>query len=322
MSFKTTRLLVTRRLPQAVLDRASRDYTALLNDTDTVYGPDELIRRCQDADAALIALTEKFTPEVIAALPDRLRILSTFSVGTDHINLPAARARGLKVGNAPHGVTIATAEIAMLLILGCARRAPEGQRLIVDGKWVGWAPTFMLGQRLDGKKLGILGLGKIGQALAKRARAFDMEIHYHSRTRLPAEAEQGAKHHSSLESLARVSDFLSLNAPSTPETKHILRNETIAWLKPGAVVINTARGDLVRDADLIAALQDGRVAYAGLDVFEGEPKLHPGYLALPNVMLLPHMGSSTIEARNQMGFEALDNIDACFAGRPLPYEVV
>ena len=315
------RLLVTRRLPQAVLDRAARDYTALLNEADTIYGPDELIRRCQDADAALIALTEKFTSEVIAKLPDRMRILSTFSVGTDHINLAAARARGIQVGNAPHGVTIATAEIAMLLILGCARRAPEGQRLIAGGKWTGWAPTFMLGQRLDGKKLGILGLGKIGQALARRARGFDMEIHYHSRRRRPSGEEKGAIFHDNLQSLYSVSDFLSLNAPSTLETKHILRNETIAWLRPGASVINTARGDLVRDADLIAALQDGRVAYAGLDVFEGEPALNPGYLALPNVMLLPHMGSSTIEARNQMGFEALDNIDAFFAGRPLPFAV-
>ncbi len=321
MPQKSVRLLVTRRLPQAVLDRAARDYTALLNTDDSQYANEELIRRCQDADAALICLTEKFTPEVIAALPERLRILSTFSVGTDHIDLAAARARGIKVGNAPHGVTIATAEIAMMLILNCARRAPEGQRLIADGRWVGWAPTFMLGQRLDGKKLGIFGLGKIGQALAKRARAFDMEIHYHNRRRLPENEEDGAIFHNSFQELAAVSDFFSLNSPSTPETKHILRNDTIGWLKPGAVVINTARGDLVRDADLIAALKDGRVAYAGLDVFEGEPKLNPGYLGLPNVMLLPHMGSSTIEARNQMGFEALDNIDAFFNGRPLPFPV-
>jgi lactate dehydrogenase-like 2-hydroxyacid dehydrogenase len=321
MPHKSVRLLVTRRLPQPVLDRAARDYTALLNADDVLYSPQELVRRCQDVDAALICLTEKFTPEVIAALPERLRILTTFSVGTDHIDLAAARARGLKVGNAPHGVTIATAEIAMLLILSCARRAPEGQRLIAEGKWAGWTPTFMLGQRLDGKKLGIFGLGKIGQALAKRARAFDMEIHYHNRRRLPASEEKGAIFHESFERLAGISDFLSLNAPSSTETKHILRNETLAWLKPGAVVINTARGDLVRDADLIAALKDGRVAYAGLDVFEGEPKLNPGYLALPNVMLLPHMGSSALEARIQMGMEALDNIDAYFGGSPLPFPV-
>jgi lactate dehydrogenase-like 2-hydroxyacid dehydrogenase len=318
---QSIRLLVTRKLPQAVLDRAARDYTALLNTDDAQYGRDELIGRCQDVDAALICLTEKFTPEVISALPDRLRILSTFSVGTDHIDLASAKARGIKVGNAPHGVTIATAEIAMLLILGCMRRAPEGQRLIADGRWDGWKPTFMLGNRLDGKKLGILGLGKIGQALARRGRAFDMEVHYHNRRRLPEGEEAGALFHDSLESLARASDVLSLNAPSTPDTRHILRTETISWLKPGAVVINTARGDLVRDADLIAALKDGRIGYAGLDVFEGEPNLNPGYLALPNVMLLPHMGSSTIEARTQMGMEALDNIDAFFDGRPLPFPV-
>ena len=315
------RLLVTRRLPEAVLARAARDYDAILNPDDHLYSAAELIRRCQDVDAGLICLSEKFTAAVIAALPPRLKIISTFSVGTDHIDLTAARAKNIRVGNAPHGVTIATAEIALLLILGCARRAPEGQKLVADGKWVGWDPTFMLGRRLDGKVLGILGLGKIGQALAKRARAFDMVVHYHNRRRLPPAEEFGAVFHATPVSLFRAADILSINAPSTPDTRHIIRAETIAWLKPSAIVINTARGDLVRDADLIAALQSGRIAYAGLDVFEGEPKLNPGYLALPNVMLLPHMGSQTTEARDQMGFEALDNLDAFFARRDLPFPV-
>jgi len=321
MPRKSPRLLVTRRLPEAVLARAARDYGAVLNTDDHLYDAARLKEACQDVDAALICITEKFTAEVIAALPQRFKILSTYSVGTDHIDLAAARARSLPVGNAPHGVTIATAEIAMLLILGCARRAPEGQRLLAQGKWAVWEPTFMLGRRLDGKVLSILGLGKIGQALARRARAFDMVVHYHNRRRLPQAEEQGAVFHETPESLFRAADILSINAPSTPETRHILRAETIAWLKPNAIVINTARGDLVRDADLIAALQSGRIAYAGLDVFEGEPKLNPGYLALPNVMLLPHIGSATIEARDQMGFEALDNLDAFFAGRDLPFPV-
>ena len=319
---KDIRLLVTRRLPADVLARAGRDYDVRLNADDALYNAGDLIGKCRDVDAALICLSEKFTAEVISSLPERFRILSTFSVGTDHIDLAAARARGLRVGNAPHGVTIATAEIAMLLILGCTRRAPEGQRLIANHGWTGWSPTFMLGNRLDGKKLGILGLGKIGQALARRARAFDMEIHYHNRHRAAAAVEGGAVYHDSFEGLCRAADILSLNAPSMSETRHILRSSTIAWMKPGAIVINTARGDLVNDEDLIAALTDGRIAYAGLDVFNGEPHLHKGYLGLPNVMLLPHMGSSTIEARNQMGFEALDNIDAFFAGRELPFPVV
>ena len=322
MPRKSVRLLVTRRLPEAVLARAARDYDAVFNTDDRLHGPDDLKRLCAEVDGALICLSEKFTADVITALPDRFRILSTFSVGTDHIDLAAARARGLTVGNAPHGVTIATAEIAMLLILGCARRAPEGQRLVADGKWVGWTPTFMLGQRLDRKKLGIFGFGKIGKALARRARAFDMEIHYHNRRRLSEVEEQGAIFHPTLEGLIAESDILSLNAPATPDTKHIIRAETIAHMKPGAILINTARGDLVRDADLIQALRTGRVGYAGLDVFEGEPKLNPGYLTLSNVMLLPHMGSAAIEARNQMGFEALDNLDAFFAGRELPFPVV
>ena len=316
------RVLVTRRLPDAVLERASRDYDAILNLEDRLLGPDDLVRMSADADAILICLSEKLNRDLIQRLPPRVRIVSTFSVGTDHIDIAAARERGLRIGNAPHGVTIATAEIAMLLILGCARRAPEGERLVLSRQWRSWTPTMMLGMRLDGKRLGILGLGKIGQALARRARAFDMQIHYHNRRQLPEAEERGAVYHPTLESMLAACDVLSINAPSTPETRHILRAESIAHLKPGAMVVNTARGDLVRDADLIAALKSGHVAYAGLDVFEGEPNINPGYLELPNVFLLPHTGSATVEARNQMGFEALDNIDAYFAGRELPFPIV
>lgn len=316
------RLIVTRRLPEAVLERASRDYDAWLNAEDRQLGSQELVALCRDADAALVCLTEKLTREVIEVLPSRLKIVSTFSVGTDHIDLAAARAKGLRVGNAPHGVTVATAEIAMLLILGTARRAPEGEQMVRTGQWIGWQPTQLLGNRLDGKRLGILGLGKIGQALARRARAFDMEIHYCNRRRLPAVEEQGAVFHAGLESLLGAVDVFSLNAPATAETRHIVNARTLALLRRGAIVINTARGDLVNDDDLIAALRSGHIAYAGLDVFQGEPRLNPGYLELPNVFLLPHMGSATIESRNQMGFEALDNIDAFFAGRELPFAVV
>jgi lactate dehydrogenase-like 2-hydroxyacid dehydrogenase len=315
------RLLVTRRLTPAVMARAERDYAAVFNPDDQIWQGDELLRRLAGMDAALICLTEKFPSAVIAALPPEVKILSTVSVGTDHIDVSAARARGLVVGNTPHGVTIATAEIALLLILGCCRRAPEGEALIRTKAWTGWEPTQLLGRRLDGKVLGIYGMGKIGQALAKRARAFDMVIHYANRKRLSLDDEMGAVYHDSLESLMAAADVLSVNAPSTPETRHAIRADTLAHAKPGMILVNTARGDLVRDADLIAALQSGQLAYAGLDVYQGEPNIHPGYLDLPNVFLLPHLGSATVEARDQMGFEALDNIDAYFAGQQLPFPV-
>ena len=315
------RLIVTRRLPAEVEARAARDYDAVLNPDDRQYGADELVALAGDADALLVCLTEKFPRAVIERLPAKVKVISTFSVGTDHIDLAAARDRRVAVGNAPNGVTIATAEIAMLLMLGATRRAPEGERLIAHKQWTGWAPMQLLGRRLDGKRLGIFGFGKIGQALARRARAFDMQIHYHNRHRRPAYEEQGAIFHDTFESLLTVSDVLSINAPATPETRHIVNARTLALLPRGAIVVNSARGDLVADDDLIAALKSGQVGYAGLDVFEGEPGHHPGYLGLDNVFLLPHMGTSAMEARIEMGMEALDNIDACFAGRDLPHKV-
>jgi lactate dehydrogenase-like 2-hydroxyacid dehydrogenase len=218
-------------------------------------------------------------------------------------------------------VTVATAEIAMLLLLGSARRASEGERMIRTRSWPGWAPLQLVGRRLDGKKLGIYGFGKIGQALAQRARGFDMEIHYYDIFRQPPEKEKGAIYHDTLDSLLAVSEFFSINAPSTPETRYFFNTATIEKLPKGAIVVNTARGDLVNDADMIAALKSGRLAYAGLDVFAGEPAINEGYYDLPNTFLFPHLGSAAIEARNQMGFEALDNIDAAFAGKDMPFKL-
>ena len=315
------RLLVSRRFPDAVLARAERDYEARINRESRTLSREELGAWCRNADAALISVSDKFDRAFIAELPARLRIISTFSVGIEHIDLAAARDKGLRVGNAPHGVTIATAEIAMLLILGAARRAAENGTMLSQRRWVGWEPTQLLGRRLDGKVLGILGMGKIGQALARRARAFDMVIHYCNRSRLAPAEEQGAIYHSSFESLAAVSDIVSLNAPSTPETRQIVNARSLAQFKPGAMLVNTARGDLVNDDDLIAALRSGRISQAGLDVFQGEPRINEAYYGLPNVFMLPHIGSAAVEARDQMGFEALDNIDAFFAGRELPFAV-
>jgi lactate dehydrogenase-like 2-hydroxyacid dehydrogenase len=315
------RLILTRRLPEAVEARAARDYDAWLNRDDRLLSADEIVALSEGADALLVCATEKFPRSLIERLPMSVRILSTFSAGTDHIDLAAARERGIRIGNAPHGVTIATAEIAMLLILGAARRAPEGEALVRGRAWTGWSPLQLLGRRLDGKVLGILGMGRIGQAVARRARAFDMIVHYHNRKRLPSAEEAGAVYHPTFDSLCAAADILSLNAPSTPETRRMVNARTIALMKPSVIIVNTARGDLVEDSALVAALKSGHVAYAGLDVFDGEPRLNEGYVGLPNTFLLPHMGSSAVEARNEMGFEALDNIDAVLTGREPPHAV-
>ncbi len=315
------RIILTRRFPPLVEQRAARDHDAVLNSDDRILSSDQLLALADGAAALMICSSEKMTREVIERLPPSVKIVSTFSAGLDHIDLDAARKRGLRIGNTPDAVTIATAEIAMLLILNAARRTTEGQAMVRNHEWTGWHTQQLLGRRLDGKRLGILGMGKIGQALAKRARAFDMIIHYHNRNRLPPEQELGAIYHGSFDSLARVSDVLSLNAPSAPGTQSILNAETIELLPAGAIVVNTARGDLVVDDDLIAALKSGRLAAAGLDVFRGEPRIHQGYYELQNAFLLPHMGSATVEARNEMGFAALDNIDAVLSGREPPYGV-
>ncbi len=313
------RILITRRLPDAVEARARATYDVVQHADDRQMSIDEVLETAKKVDALLITLCEKFPAPVVQKLPDNLKVISTFSIGFDHLDLPTLKARGIKAGNAPHGVTVATAEIAMLLLLGSARRASEGERMLRARQWPGWAPLQLVGRRLDGKKLGIYGFGKIGQALAQRARGFDMEIHYHDIMRQPPDKEKGAIFHDTLDSLLSVSEFFSINAPSTPETRYFFNKNVIAKLPHGAIVVNTARGDLVNDEDMIAALKSGRLGYAGLDVFAGEPKINEGYYDLPNTFLFPHLGSAAIEARNQMGFEALDNIDAAVAGKPMPF---
>jgi len=317
------KILITWPLPEAAMARARATYDVIAHGDDPKITIDELLATAKTVDALLITLNEKCRKDVIDKMPDNIKCISTYSIGFDHIDLEACKARGIKVGNAPHGVTAATAEIAMLLLLGSARRASEGERMIRTRSWPGWQPLQLVGQRLDGKKLGIYGFGKIGQALAQRARGFEMEIHYYDIYRQPPEKEKalGAIYHDSLDSLLSVSQFFSINAPLTPETRYFFNKATIEKLPQGAIVINTARGDLVNDEDMIAALKSGRLAYAGLDVFAGEPKINEGYYDLPNTFLFPHLGSAAIEARNQMGFESLDNIDAFFAGKEMPFKL-
>lgn len=312
-------VFVTRMLPPAVEARLTRDYDARLNPGDRIYTLDELTAHAADADAMLICTSEKITAALVGRLPSRLKVISTFSVGYEHIDVAACRARGIVAANTPGAMTEATANIAMLLMLGAARRSYEAQQMVRQGEWRGWTSTMLLGVDFSGKRLGIFGMGRIGQAVADRARAFGLQIHYHNRRRLPATEERVAVFHETLDDLLAVSDILSINAPSTAETRHILNAEAIARLPAGAIVVNTARGDMVDDAALISALKAGRLRAAGLDVFAGEPQLNPAYLDLPNAYLLPHLGSATIETRDRMGFMALDNIDAVLQGRPAPY---
>jgi len=314
-------LLLTRRFPDAVMARAARDYRIIANEDDHPYSRDEIVERAEGADALLVSAVDPIPADLIRALPDSVRMIATFSVGTDHIDLPAARERGIIVSNTPGVLTDATADIAFLLLLGAARRASEGERLIREGRWEGWGPTQLVGVHVTGKRLAILGMGRIGQAVARRARGFDMEIHYHNRRRLAPDEELGAIYHARADDLLFVADFLSIHSPATPETHHWLNAERIARLPDRAVVVNTARGSVVDDETLIAALRSGKLAAAGLDVFENEPRLHPGYAALPNTFLLPHLGSATDRTRDAMGFSALDNLDAFFAGKELPSRV-
>jgi lactate dehydrogenase-like 2-hydroxyacid dehydrogenase len=308
-------LLVTRRLSDAVQARAARDYRAILNAEDQVFSRDELIAACQTVDAVLPCHSEVFDSGVIAALPPRLRVIANHSVGTDHVDLAAAKAKGVIVTNTPDVLSDATAEIAILCMLGAARRGAEGDRMIREGRWDFWSPAFMVGRQVTGKRFGVLGMGRVGQVTADRARGFGMEIHYHNRRRLDPALEKGAVFHDTVESLLAVSDVLSLHCPATPETRNVVNERTLALLPEGAILVNTARGALVDEAALVAALKSGRLFAAGLDVFKTEPGGNPEIAALPNVFLLPHIGSATRETRDAMGFRALDNLDAIFAGR-------
>lgn len=318
-------LLVSRRLPGPVHERMARDWDARLNPEDRPYAAADLVAAAarHQAAALVVTPTDRLTRETILALPPSVRAVATFSVGYDHIDLAAARERGLTVTNTPDVVTEATADIALLCLLGAARRAWEGESLLRAGRWTGWAPTQLLGVHPGGRRLGILGMGRIGMAVARRARAFGMTLHYCKRSRLPTAEEEalGLTYHATSESLLAVSDVLSIHIPGSAENRHFLNAERLALLPPGAIVVNTARGTVIDDAALIAALKSGAIAAAGLDVFDGEPAVNPAYLDLPNAFLLPHLGTATLETRTAMGMRALDNLDALFRGEEPPDRV-
>ena len=311
-------LVVTSRYPKVVEDRIDRDYSAKRNPNQLPFTQQDLLRTAEEADALFITPADRLDSAFFEKVSPTVKIIATYSVGFEHVDLEAAARRKIAVAYTPGVNHEATADIAMLLLLGASRRAYEAQELLRTGAWKPLSPDMLLGWQVGGKVLGIFGMGRVGQALARRARGFAMKIHYCNNSELPAEIAGDAVYHRDPSDLLRVSQFLSLHAPETPETHNFLNSKAISLLPPGAIVVNTARGGLVADDDLIAALKSGRIAAAGLDVFAGEPKLNPEYISLKNTFLLPHIGSATIETRTAMGMLALDNVDAVLNGRPAP----
>jgi lactate dehydrogenase-like 2-hydroxyacid dehydrogenase len=313
---KKATVFVTRKLPDTVEQRLARDFEVILNPDDRLYSTQQILAVAENVDAILPCHTERFSAETIAALPTRVRAIANFSVGVDHVDLAAAKRKGVIVTNTPDVLSDATAEIAMLLILGAARRASEGERIMRNRQWKDWSPAFMVGTQVTGKRLGILGMGRVGQVLARRARGFDMAIHYHNRKRLDADSEAGATYHESLNEMLAQIDVLSIHCPATDYTTGLINADTLGHLKPGAIVVNTSRGAVVNDEALADGLRTGRIAAAGLDVFNGEPEnIHAAYREMENTFLLPHIGSATRETREAMGFRAIDNLVAIFSGQ-------
>jgi lactate dehydrogenase-like 2-hydroxyacid dehydrogenase len=305
------KILITRRLLKASEKKASQIFDASINANDELYSQSKLIELSQGCDAILTSLTEKMDEDTINKLPDTIKVISNFAVGFGNIDLEAAKKRGIAVTNTPDVLTDATAEIAMLLILGAARRAPEGIEHAKNSNWK-WSADFLIGKQLTGARLGILGMGRIGRAVAKLSRPFGMEIHYHNRSKLTSELEEGAIYHENIKSLFSVSDILAINCPATKETINIINKETLEYFPAGAIITNSARGDMIDDEAMLDALDKRKIYAVGLDVYKGEPNLNSGYLKHKSAFILPHLGSSTNQTRTAMGDLALDNIDEFF----------
>ncbi len=305
------KILVTRRLLRSNEDRIKELYDANLNLNDELYTQDKLIELSQGCDGVLSALTDKLDEKTINRLPDSVKILSNFAVGFGNIDIQAAKKRNIIVTNTPEVLTDATAEIGVLLILGACRRASEGIQGARDADWK-WSADYLIGKQLTGARLGILGMGRIGQKIAKIAKSLGMIVHYHNRSKLSADKENGSIYHDNLKSLMEVSDVLSVCCPASKETINLINKETLEYLPKGAVVTNVARGDIVDDEALIDALDRRKVYAVGLDVYKGEPNLNPGYLKHKSAFILPHLGSATKETRTAMANLAIDNLEEFF----------
>ncbi|MDC0974351.1 D-glycerate dehydrogenase [Candidatus Pelagibacter sp.] len=305
------KILITRRLLKESEDKASKMFDANLNSNDELYSQSRLIELSQGCDAVLTSLTDKMDADTINKLPESIKVISNFAVGFGNIDLEAAKKRGIAVTNTPEVLSDATAEIGILLILGACRRASEGIEAARESNWK-WSSDYLIGKQLTGTRLGILGMGRIGQKIANIARSLGMIIHYHNRSKLSEDKEQGAVYHDNLKSLFSVSDVLSICCPATKETENMINKETVEYFPTGAVITNVARGDIVDDEALIDALHRRKIYAAGLDVYKGEPNLNPGYLKIKSVFILPHLGSATKHTRTAMANLAIDNIDEFF----------
>ncbi|WP_406720312.1 MULTISPECIES: 2-hydroxyacid dehydrogenase [Thioclava] len=324
MPIQRLSVVVTRRLPEVVETRMKELFDVELRDTDAPMTRDELVAAMKRADVLVPTLTDKIDANMLAQAGDTLKLIANFGAGVDHIDVATARQRGILVSNTPGVVTDDTADMTMALILAVTRRIPEGLAVMQSGRWEGWSPTAYLGGRIGGKRLGILGMGRIGQAVARRARAFGMQIHYHNRRRLRPEIEGAleATYWESLDQMVSRVDVISVNCPHTPSTFHLLNARRLKLLKPSAVVVNTSRGEVIDENALTRMLRAGEIAGAGLDVFEGRSEINPRLRELPNVVLLPHMGSSTIEGRVEMGEKVLINIKTFADGHRPPDQVL
>ena len=324
MAPKKPIVIVTRKLPASVETRLMELFDTRLNTTDEPMSTQQLIEAAQTADVLVPTVTDRIDREVLAQVGPNLKLLANFGAGVDHIDLKTARARGLTVTNTPGVLTSDTADLTMALILAVPRRMSEGERMLRKGEWRGWSPTQLMGHRVYGKRLGIIGMGRIGSAVARRAKAFGVSIHYHNRRRVDAELEGQleATYWESLDQMLARMDIISINCPRTPATFHLLNARRLELLKPTAYIVNTSRGEVIDEAALARALEAKQIGGAGLDVYENEPAVNPALLKLENCVLLPHMSSSTLEARTEMGEKVIINIKTFVDGHKPPDRVL
>lgn len=320
MSYRKPLVVVTRKLPDIVETRMMELFDCRLNLDDRAMSKGELMTAVKDAEILVPTVTDRIDREILEAAGDKLKLIASFGTGVDHIDFPVAKKKGILVSNTPDVLTEDTADMTMALILAVPRRLAEGEELVRSGDWSGWAPTSMLGHRIWGKRLGIIGMGRIGQAVARRAKGFGLSIHYHNRNRVPddLEADLEATYWSSLDQMIAHMDIISINCPHTPATYHLLNARRLGLMKQHAYVVNTSRGEVIDEAALTKALAAGDIAGAGLDVFENEPQVNPKLIKLKNVTLLPHMGSATIEGRVAMGEKVIVNIKSFVDGHNPP----
>lgn len=318
------KVIVTRKLPDPIETRMAELFDVTLNLSDTPMDAAALKKAMAEADVLVPTVTDTIDADVVAAAGENLKLIANFGAGVDHIDLTAAREAGITVTNTPGVLTEDTADLTMALLLSVPRRLFEGEKILRAGDWTGWTPTFLMGHRIQGKRLGIVGMGRIGRAVARRARAFNMAVHYHNRTQLPSEVEGEleATYWADLDQMLSRMDFVSINCPLTTETHRLMNRERLKKLQPHAVIINTARGEIIDEEALAGLIEVGRIAGAGLDVFEAEPEINAKLLELDNVVLLPHMGSATIEGRTAMGEKVLINVQAFTDGHRPPDRVL